>query len=1162
MIDISTAGELLNFGARMDSDSRAQEQLQGAVAIHNMLKKNQVAYLADEVGMGKTYVALGALALFRHFKPDFKALIIAPRENIQRKWMKEMGNFAAYNVKFSDFRNRTIDRQPGRPMVACNNLIHLVHEAVVDPRRDFFARLGSFSLGLSDKDGDRESWRKLREQLLKDLPWLSRDTLPLRGSKEEFKDNFARAVCCALPKFDLVIIDEGHNLKHGLGLNVAARNRVLALALGHPSEAGCRRNFPGYGPRADRVLFLSATPLEASYRQLWNQLNVLGKGDLFEELRNESQDEEKKKELTREFLIRRVTCIKSGETELTKNQYRREWRKGGVHRHDEPISVLDSRQRLIVALVQKKVAELLGSEKFNMSFQIGMLASFESFLETALHKKLDDGEGNFDDPDQTDDLLEKEGIDVRDINRLARHFRKTFGREMPHPKMDALVAALCDSWQQGRKALVFVRRVASVKELERKLNESYDAWLIRLLRERLPEPVLPDFNRIVDQYRREQLESEAARRAKEEAQENQEESEEDRFQKDPGGNETFFAWFFRGDKRRGVISGANIQQRFVQKGTALSTFFENNLIAELLGVAPGEVTAALARHLELTEDVLRTRLRERAAKYLGRAKKRQRGEKFEAFQGAAMELLKESASPKAKQAGLIWDERFKSSGEASNLAEAPEIGDELEVATFFTEILRPEWQKLRADLWPERVIADGRDHFRETQLRAQLLATAARLGHSLIDLYVLVIGRLKSLKLRTIEESSPGTDIISDYLAMLESQRLTPREQRPWGAYDELSEISRHFDLILDVNAPEARTKPLTEAARMFGRLLPKQQPVVGMFGQINGTAVKQFRMPGYPFVLVTTDLLQEGEDLHTFCSNIYHYGISWTPSAMEQRIGRIDRVKSLTDRLLNKPNRPLPGEEEKLQVFYPYLSDTVEVLQVNRVLERMNTFLRLMHEDLKNSTTATKTIQVAQELVSGLREVESIKTTLKTAFPVPEWACKAPKRELAVKATAAVSALDRFHKLRTSLATGLPVVWEPDTNNGRLLGTVKLATGRIQPFTLLLRSNGDSLVVRCISPVGRVDIDEHAEMIAEIATHKPSRIGVILTEDDRLYDVTVEDDVRLADESCDGQRVLLLLQRVLESADILEQNRFGPLDHPMGAFESDLRKEGVYEIP
>lgn len=84
MIDIATASQLLNFGARIGSGPRAEEQLEGAVAMHNILEKNRVAYLADEVGMGKTYVALGALALFRHFQPDFRVLIIAPRVNIQR----------------------------------------------------------------------------------------------------------------------------------------------------------------------------------------------------------------------------------------------------------------------------------------------------------------------------------------------------------------------------------------------------------------------------------------------------------------------------------------------------------------------------------------------------------------------------------------------------------------------------------------------------------------------------------------------------------------------------------------------------------------------------------------------------------------------------------------------------------------------------------------------------------------------------------------------------------------------------------------------------------------------------------------------------------------------------------------------------------------------
>jgi hypothetical protein len=59
MIELETAAAFLNFGARIDSAQRAEEQLRGAVAIHNLLCKQRVAYLADEVGMGKTYVALG-----------------------------------------------------------------------------------------------------------------------------------------------------------------------------------------------------------------------------------------------------------------------------------------------------------------------------------------------------------------------------------------------------------------------------------------------------------------------------------------------------------------------------------------------------------------------------------------------------------------------------------------------------------------------------------------------------------------------------------------------------------------------------------------------------------------------------------------------------------------------------------------------------------------------------------------------------------------------------------------------------------------------------------------------------------------------------------------------------------------------------------------------
>src|SRR2546426_1026324 len=223
MIDVATASQLLDFGARIGAGPRADEQLQGAVAIHNILDRHRVAYLADEVGMGKTYVALGALALFRHFQPRFRVAVIAPKENIQLKWMKEFGNFAAHNVKFPDLRVVTIDRKPARSLVACENLIAFVREVVDDSNRDFFLRLSSFSLGLGN-DVEKRSWNRVRDELRREVPWLPEAALDLRTSKQIFKDNFARAVCCALPEFDLLIVDEGHNLKHGFGAGVAARN--------------------------------------------------------------------------------------------------------------------------------------------------------------------------------------------------------------------------------------------------------------------------------------------------------------------------------------------------------------------------------------------------------------------------------------------------------------------------------------------------------------------------------------------------------------------------------------------------------------------------------------------------------------------------------------------------------------------------------------------------------------------------------------------------------------------------------------------------------------------------------------------------------------------------------------------------------------------------
>ncbi len=1166
MIDLEAARALLDLGRRIGGGPRAEEQLRGAVAIHNILRKHRVAYLADEVGMGKTYVALGALALFRHFEPNFRALVITPRENIQKKWQKELQNFAAHNVRFADMRVASLDGRPTRAMASCGNLIELVHEASLDPNRDFFLRMTSFSLPLGRTS---EDWKKMRDALRRHLPWLRDDAFDLRN-KDAFKKNFARALCCALPRFDLVIVDEAHNFKHGFGSSASARNQVLAEAFGrhHDGDAPHQRLFPGYGARADRVLFLSATPLEETYRHIWNQLDLFGLGKPFAELKNDDLPEARKKEIAGEFLVRRVTSLRVAGREHTKNMYRREWRAGGVVAHDEPIRVTDERQRLIVALVQKKVSELLTGKKFNRSFQIGMLASFESFLETARLKRDEDDVPVFDDTEQTDVTAEREGVDVRDLNRLARHYRKTFGREMPHPKMDAVVDSLATTWTTGRKSLVFVRRVASVKELKRKLDERYDDWLLPELRGRLPDALHVEIDRLYARYRREKEDALATQR---DASAPVDIVDSDLEIEDGGGNDTFFAWFFRGNGPRGVVSGANIQARFIKSSGAYATFFADNHVMDLLGAQPGEVVDALAAALALPRLATIDALRLRAARYISkRAKVVTRASRMEAAQAAALELLMEGTSDLATRAGIVWDERYRASQLRDHAIDAPpEIAHALERATFFTELRRPGRGGLRAAIWPA-VLTPGaqpdkyRAQLREQELRAQFLATAARLGHAFIDLYVaamkarttLATGRADDSEGEDGDESREGRErLLDDYLDLLEAQHAAPIGS--WGALRELQEISDNFDLIIDVNAPDARTAPLGESARYVASLLRQQQPVGGMSGQVNQTLVRQFRMPGYPFVLVTTDLLQEGEDLHTFCSSVQHYGISWTPSAMEQRIGRIDRVRSQTDRKLSGLERE-PAGDDWLQVYFPYLEDTVEVLQVERVLDRMNTFLRLMHEGLTPPAKDERKIDVQRELVAARRRVAVVREPLKSAFPLPTWATKGTKATVAVDASVGDQIRERFAAMRGASLGGLPISWVAHPPKGTLLGTAHLAGGRAQPFMLVLRAEHGRPVVRCVSPIGRTDPEADPQRIVDAAARAQSRVGAILTREQRSYDLTVEDDVMLGADAFDLERVGVLVARVVEQADRMERQHFGDeRDAKLEAFEADMRKEG-----
>ncbi len=57
------------------------------------------------------------------------------------------------------------------------------------------------------------------------------------------------------------------------------------------------------------------------------------------------------------------------------------------------------------------------------------------------------------------------------------------------------------------------------------------------------------------------------------------------------------------------------------------------------------------------------------------------------------------------------------------------------------------------------------------------------------------------------------------------------------------------------------------------------------------------FNTPFFPEVLVASSVMAEGVDLHQECRHVTHHDLDWNPSTLEQRTGRVDRIGSRAER-------------------------------------------------------------------------------------------------------------------------------------------------------------------------------------------------------------------------------------------------------------------------
>lgn len=91
------------------------------------------------------------------------------------------------------------------------------------------------------------------------------------------------------------------------------------------------------------------------------------------------------------------------------------------------------------------------------------------------------------------------------------------------------------------------------------------------------------------------------------------------------------------------------------------------------------------------------------------------------------------------------------------------------------------------------------------------------------------------------------------------------------------------------------------------------------------------FNTPFFPMILVGNRTMQEGLNLHRQCRRVVHHDLRWNPADLEQRVGRVDRHGSLAERTLAET----AGGEGHIHVDTPLLERTIDPPRYRRVKER-----------------------------------------------------------------------------------------------------------------------------------------------------------------------------------------------------------------------------------
>ena len=948
------AREIINLNPKglIDKDI-AERQFKVIVKGFNHLNqsKNNFLYIADEVGLGKTYIALGIASLLRHFssnKEHHKDCIIVPKKNLQSKWRKEIRNFISNNYLLEC----NIVKTPlGTSVGLCENEnIHPRLEYVSKENPSYeILRNSSFSISASSDD-----WKlKLLQKLPESVAYMFEAAINCFSSNEGevlLRRLYAYLLNITMPDFDLLIVDEAHNFKHGTEGDASYRNQVVSRMMGviYEEDEVIFNEFPGLKdklqPLSAKVILLSATPLDNGVHEIANQLDCFLPNHPYRNLEAEVKSKRLKEDLGT-FMIRGVMNIKLSGESMSRNRYRHEHRKGNVLKEiDAPVQTIsDPFDAAMIATLQLKTLEQINTSR-NKSFEIGMLAGFESFKIAEANDK------EFEDSNKRD---QNTSVDANVISSIANSYYDEFKQYLPHPKQDNLVTEVYNEMLKGNKSLIFVRRIASVNELEKRLIHLFEENQAKKIKRykkqgnNIVSKMLRAFDSRKDAIAESDVLDLASARLKEYHLNQLEAHITD---------------------KESPIELDEIKQRLIdlldhvsgtELGDKLDTQLKGHLNRSTIASKYREMLLDLIQEFSewTNTDELADGEKEEQTRYFFlnyfsskqyiegcRFKKRLTTKDWFRFNYF---FLSERQGIQIKSKGLnlpvSYDEKIKTEANKIDFVNeriieslsvtgiVEEVHESYKKRTFFNclfdGVLVKEFDNWFAEKWKSNNLEYLIDELDTLQ---EILRGIFRNGSGLLPCFIADAHdeEFEEVIIQVLKDSFP--EVI-----------------------EEIRTILIDFDKIVSVN--------FSDRSRIKYAMY-NQAPVVPASGEhskdVSGIAT-QFRMPGFPYVVITTDVLKEGEDLHTYCSDIYHYGIAWNPSDMEQRTGRIDRINSKSYFKLKEAEEVT--FDNSLHVFYPYLSDTLEVNQVAKVFKKMNAFIDTFYDVTikieKESTTASDEI-------------------------------------------------------------------------------------------------------------------------------------------------------------------------------------------------------------